>query len=145
MQLAFSGWRPGMLWDILLCTGQAPPQGIIMPKMTTVLTLSKYYTSRFSQAFAMRFSLVLKSILLIVVFPVPHTVPGLWWALVNMVFYFWGNIFLRKIPIKTFVFMHIVFTCLQQLVYTLSFNVTFVFTLLFVSISTWEWTTHCHF
>lgn len=79
----------------------------------------------------MRFSLVLKSILLIVVFPVPHTVPGLWWALVNMVFYFGRNIFLRKIPIETFVFMHMVFTCLQQLVYTLSFNVTFVFTFFF--------------
>lgn len=31
--LAFSGWRPGMLLNILKCTGQHPPQRIIQSKM----------------------------------------------------------------------------------------------------------------
>ena len=73
----------------------------------------------------MPFSWVCKSILLIVIFPEPHTLPDLWCALESRVFYFFGSIFFfKKIPIEKFAFMQMVFIFLPQLVYTLPFHVT---------------------
>lgn len=105
--LPFSKLKPRILLDILLRTGQPPPQRPIWPKMPTVLQERNSTQILKSQTFPGSCHNTLNSQAHLTGGLLP--VPSLWCALSDVVLCFFGIIPLSRIPVREFLFMHMIF------------------------------------